>query len=56
MKKLNKTEKIAFKKLHPAPSIKYWSAIHNGKQIDSNNSIALLRHKYGNSVIYKAIR
>ncbi len=32
--------------------IRYWQA-SNGEQ---NNSIALLRHKYGNTVTYKAIR
>lgn len=36
--------------------IKYWQAVQNGKVIDENNSIALLRHKYGNSVILKSVR
>ena len=32
--------------------IKYWNAYLNGKLIDSNNSIALLRHKWKN---YKTV-
>lgn len=42
--------------------IRYWEAHiqtnFSGKTqcIDSNNSISLLRHKYGNTVYYKAIR
>lgn len=37
--------------------ILYWQAIsRNGEVIDQNNSIAILRYKYGNSVLYTTIR
>ena len=37
--------------------IKYWQAIRNNVVIDENNSIALLRHKYGNvGIRYQSVR
>ena len=38
--------------------IKYWNAYMGDKLIDSNNSIALLRHKWKTykQVIFKAVR
>lgn len=39
--------------------ILYWEAWCNSPVkfcIEANNSIAILRHKYGNSMVYKAVR
>jgi len=38
--------------------IKYWNAYMGDKLIDSNNSVALLRHKWKTykQVIFKAVR
>ena len=37
--------------------IRFWEAIsRTGQIIDQNNSIAILRYKYGNSVIYTTVR
>jgi len=38
--------------------IKYWNAYMGEKLIDSNNSVALLRHKWKTykNVIFKAVR
>lgn len=54
---------IAEKQRHPRKPIKFWVAYEwkplprlNMTEIDRNNSIAILRARYGNSVIYKAIR
>ena len=44
------------KQKHPPKPILGWQAVLNGKVIDENNSIAILRSKYGNSVIFKSIR
>jgi len=43
----------------PRKPILYWQALTKWGGhivIDSNNSIPILRSKYGNSVIYKAVR
>lgn len=57
MKVYNETERIALK---PKPSnkpIKYWQAVDKNRQVvDENNSIALLKFRYGNSLTYKAVR
>jgi len=52
MKTNSIAERIALNPPRSPKPILYWQA-SNG---DKNNSIALLRHKYGNSVTYKAIR
>jgi hypothetical protein len=36
--------------------ILYWQAWRGNTLIENNNSVALLSHKYGNGVIYKAVR
>ena len=36
--------------------ILYWMAKQGGHTIDTNNSIALLRYKYGGTVTYHAVR
>lgn len=57
MKQLNKTEHAAMKQLHTRCPIQYWQAQDAyGCQIENNNSISILRHRYGNSVRYVAIR
>lgn len=53
----DKLTTIVNKQRHPRKPILYWTAHDKtGKVIDQNNSIAILRHKYGNSVIYKTVR
>ena len=50
MRTNNQAERIALNK--PRKPILYWQASNGVK----NNSIALLRHIYGNTVTYKAVR
>lgn len=47
---------IALKQRRERKPILYWTAEQYGKVIDQNNSIALLRHKYGATAVYKSIR
>jgi hypothetical protein len=59
---MDKLTYTAHKQLHPRRPIRYWE-VHIQTNwlggtccIDQNNSIAILRAKYGNTVIYKSIR
>jgi len=36
--------------------IQYWQAYQCNKIVDTNNSIAILRSKWGGSAVYKAVR
>lgn len=36
--------------------IKYWQCWLNGQIVDENNSVKILRNKYGAKAIYKAVR
>lgn len=50
-------ERIALNPKREALPVKYWQAVNKaGVVVDENNSVALLRYKYGNTLIYKAIR
>ena len=56
---MDKLSQMAFKQKHPIKPILFWQALTKyGEKtvIDTNNSIAILRAKYGNSAFYKAIR
>jgi hypothetical protein len=57
----HKQMNTTFKQKHVRKEIKYWEAVsYQGNLgptiIDVNNSIAILRARYGNSVVYNAIR
>lgn len=56
MKTFNQTERIAHEQRHPRKPILFWQAKQNGKVIDENNSLPLLRHKYGAGVTYHSVR
>lgn len=36
--------------------VKYWQAWQNGRIVDENNSLPLLRYKYGKTAVYRSVR
>lgn len=53
----SKAEIIALNPKRQPKPVKFWQAIDKtGTVVAENNSVALLRHKFGNTVFYKAIR
>lgn len=56
---MDKLSQQVFNQKHPTKPIKFWNAIAKYGEniiIDSNNSIAILRSKYKDSVYYKSVR
>jgi hypothetical protein len=54
---MDKLTQIATKQLHQRKEIKYWAAYDGLREVDRNNSIALLRYKHsGKGYTFKAVR
>ncbi len=56
MRTNSKAERIALNPKRERKPILGWQALRNNVVIDENNSIAILRSRYGGTAIYRSIR